>query len=142
MEDTVELLKECDAGVKMGIEAIDTVLDKVESEKLKKALSECRKEHTRLLEEIYELLEKHGASGKEPSPIAKSMSWMKSNVKMSFEGGDDTAAEIIFDGCYMGIKSLTRYLNKYAAASDKARDIARRLIEGEEQLASRMKEFL
>ena len=62
MEDTVELLKECDAGVKMGIEAIDTVLDKVESEKLKKALSECRKEHTRLLEEIYELLEKHGAS--------------------------------------------------------------------------------
>lgn len=141
MEDTVKLLRECDAGVKMGIEAIDTVLDKVQNEDLKKALSECRKEHIRLSEEIYELLEKHDASGKEPNPIAKSMSWMKSNFKMGMDDSDETVADLIFDGCYMGVKSLTRYLNQYNA-SDKARDIARRLIAGEEQLASRMKEFL
>ena len=55
---------------------------------------------------------------------------------------DNTAAELIFDGCYMGIKSLSRYLNKYGAASEKSRDIARRLIEGEQELACRMKEFL
>lgn len=142
MEDTVKLLKECDAGTKMGVEAIDEVIDKVESESFKKVLSECRKEHTKLLEEIYELLEKYDETGKEPNPIASGMSWMKTNIKMGFEGGDDTAAELIFDGCYMGIKSLSRYLNKYGAASEKSRDIARRLIEGEQELACRMKEFL
>ncbi len=141
MQDTVKLLKECDSGIKMGIEAIDEVLDKVGDEDLKKALSECRKEHVKLGEEIYELLEKHGATGKEPNPIASGMSWMKTNIKMGIDFSDQTVADLIFDGCYMGIKSLTRYLNKYDA-SDKARDIARRLIAGEEQLASRMKEFL
>ena len=41
MGDTIKLLRECDAGVKMGIEAIDTVIDRVNSEKFRKALCEC-----------------------------------------------------------------------------------------------------
>lgn len=142
MGDTIKLLRECDAGVKMGIEAIDTVIDRVNSEKFRKALCECRKEHDKLQGEISELLEKYDSEGKEPNPIAKSMSWIKSNVMMGLNNSDETIADLIFDGCYMGIKSLTRYLNQYSASDETARDMARRLIEGEQQLADRMKVFL
>ena len=35
-QDTIKLLRECDAGVKMGVSAIDEVMDYVERKELKK----------------------------------------------------------------------------------------------------------
>ena len=37
--DTVELLKECNAGIKMGVNSIDEVLDRVKDEKFKKMVT-------------------------------------------------------------------------------------------------------
>jgi hypothetical protein len=39
------------------------------------------------------------------------------------------------DGCNMGVKSLNKYLNEYEAADEVSKDIAKRLIHLEEQLA-------
>ena len=62
-QDTIKLLRECDAGVKMGITSIDDVLPKASDEKWKKALSESREEHTELDREIHELLSKYHDAG-------------------------------------------------------------------------------
>ena len=35
-DDTIKLLRECDAGIKMGVESINTVLPYVADEKLKR----------------------------------------------------------------------------------------------------------
>jgi len=43
-QDTIRLLRECDAGVKMGISSIDDVLDDVKSVKLKEYLVKCKNE--------------------------------------------------------------------------------------------------
>ena len=48
---------------------------------------------------------------------------------------DAAIAEQMTDGCNMGVKSLSRYLNQYAAADEASKGIARRLIRAEEQLA-------
>jgi hypothetical protein len=42
----------------------------------------------------------------------------------------------------MGVKSLNRYLNEYKAAEEKAKDITKRLINLEEQLAVDIREYL
>ena len=39
--DTIKLLRECDAGVKMGTASIDDVIEYVDSDKLRKCLSNC-----------------------------------------------------------------------------------------------------
>lgn len=44
-QDTIKLLRECDAGIKMGVSAIDEVLDYAKSERLKKILEDCKDEH-------------------------------------------------------------------------------------------------
>jgi hypothetical protein len=44
------------------------------------------------------------------------MSWMKTNMKLSMEDSDATIADLMTDGCNMGVKSLNRYLNQYKAA--------------------------
>jgi hypothetical protein len=55
---------------------------------------------------------------------------------------DHTIADLMTDGCNMGIKSLRKYLNQYEAASEKAKDIAKRLINLEEKLVTDIKEYL
>ncbi len=141
-QDTIKLLRECDAGVKMGVASIDDVLPHVKSEKFKKLLTDCKEEHEKLSREIQELLDKYEDDGKNPNPIAKSMSWMKTTVKLGIEESDHTIADLMTDGCNMGVKSLNRYLNEYEAADEISKDIAKRLINLEEKLAIDIRQFL
>lgn len=141
-QDTVRLLRECDAGVKMGISSIDDVMDKVESENLRQYLAECRNEHVRLEEEIGILLENYQDDGKEPNPIAKGMSWIKTNVKLAVDESDETIADLMTDGCNMGVKSLNKYLNEYKAANEKSKDICKKLINLEQKLTTDIRGYL
>ena len=141
-QDTIKLLRECDAGVKMGVTSIEDVLDYTNSEKLQQILIENKDEHHKLDTELQMLLAQYKDSGKEPSPIAKSMSWIKTNFKLGMEKGDGVVADLITDGCNMGVKSLTKYLNQYKAADEKSKDIAKRLIKLEEDLAKEMRCYL
>ena len=141
-KDTVKLLRECDAGVKMGTASIDDVLEYVTSDKLKKRLAECKKEHNQLEDEIEQALDRFGDEGKNPNPIAKGMSWMKTNVKLATNQCDATIADLMTDGCNMGVKSLNKYLNEYGAADEKSKDIAKRLINLEEKLAVDIRSYL
>lgn len=141
-QDTIKLLRECDAGVKMGVSSIDDVMKYVKSEKLRKTLADNREEHCKLDKELQELLDDYHDDGKEPNPMAKSMSWMKTNMKLVINESDHTIADLITDGCNMGVKSLNMYLNQYAAADEKSKDICKRLINLEEDLTIQMRQFL
>lgn len=140
--DTVKLLKECDAGTKMAVSSIDEVLEKVEASELKSLLQESKSHHEKLETEISSLLRNHNAEEKEPNPMAKSMSWMKTNMKMTMDKSDSTVADLITDGCNMGIKSLNRYLNQYKAADEESKAICGELISIEEQLCKDLRTYL
>lgn len=140
--DTIKLLRECNAGVKMGVSSIDEVLHAVKDERLKKILTDSKQEHEKLGGETTQILNDYSDEGKEPNPIAKGMSWIKVNMKLGMDNSDATVADLMIDGCDMGVKSLSRYLNQYAAAEEKVKDIAKRLIKIEEELSSDMREFL
>ena len=140
--DTIKLLRECDAGIKMGTASIGEVLEKTTNEKLKKLLERCKEGHEKLKEEIQNKLEQCHDTGKDPNPMAQGMSWMKTNVKLAMDESDATIADLITDGCNMGVKSLSRYLNQYQAADEETKDIAKKLIKQEEELSIHMRSFL
>ena len=141
-QDTVKLLRECDAGIKMGISSIDDVLKYVGNKTLYKYLSDCKNEHDRLQEEIQILLDRYHDPGKSPNAMAKGMSFMKTNMKLAMNDSDKTIADLITDGCNMGVKTLNRYLNQYEAADEKSKDLTRRLANLEERLAVDIRPFL
>ena len=141
-QDTIKLLRECDAGTKMGITSITEVLTHVKNGAFQKKLTVCKEEHEKLQNEIDQLLNKYHDEGKNPSPIAKSMSWMKTNMKLTMEDSDATIADLMTDGCNMGVKSLNRYLNQYKAADEVSKDITKRLINLEEKLAVDIRQYL
>ena len=141
-QDTIKLLRECDAGIKMGITSIDDVLEHTRSDSLHNMLSTCKDEHEKLQGKVQQLLGKYKDEGKNPNPIAKGMSWMKTNMKLGMEDTDATIADLMTDGCNMGVKSLNRYLNQYKAADEVSKDITKRLINLEEKLAIDLRGYL
>ena len=140
--DTIKLLRECDAGVKMGVDSINQVLNYASDQKLKDSLINCREEHDRLNEEIQKALDRFHDDGKNPNPIAQGMSWIKTNVELVMNESDRTIANLITDGCNMGVKSLNQYLNQYEAADETAKDITKKLIKLEEKLRDEIRDYL
>ncbi len=140
--DTIKLLRECDAGVKMGIKSISEVIDRVHSQDFKIILTENKAEHEKLETEIQKELINFKDDGKDPDIMASSMSWLKTNIMLGVNNSDNTIADLITDGCNMGVKSLNKYLNEYKAANEFTKDITKKLINLEERLAVDLRDYL
>lgn len=140
--DTAELLKECDQGIKMGIDAIDEVIPRVDDDNLRAVLNEYNKKHEKLKEELEMILNDAGIKGSDPNFMAKGMSTLKTNFKMMLKDSDRTVADLMTDGCDMGIKSLNKYLNQYKAAEESAKDITKKIIKVEEDFEEELKKYL
>ena len=141
-KDTLNLLHECESGVKMGIASIDDVLDKVKNDEFRRALAVSRGTHVDMNERIASMLKARGGTSREPSAMAKGMSWIKTNASFALNSSDSTIADLMTDGCNMGIKSLNKYLNQYPAADSDARKLAQSLISAEEKLAQSIQSYL
>lgn len=140
--DTIKLLKECDAGLRMGADSLGEMLDYVQDSELQKKLLRGKSEHERLISEVEKELANAGAHGKEPTVMAKSMSWMKTNMKLAVDYSDSTVADLVYDGCNMGMKSLHRYKNQYVGADERSKELCNRIIGVEADLTKDMQMFL
>ena len=141
-QDTVKLLRECDAGIRMGTDSIDEVVDYVHAPQMRDLLNASRYEHTKLGTEIQSQLDRFQDKGKSPNPIVQKMGWVKTGVKLAIDESDATIADLMTDGCNMGVNSLNRYLNQYKAADEVSKDITKRLINLEEQLSVDLRGYL
>ena len=140
--DTIHLLKECDAGSKMAVTSLDEVMESVQDEKLKELLKESKDHHEKLGNEIHSMLIQYHSEEKDPNPMAKSMSWLKTNMKMSMDKSDATVADLLTDGCNMGIKSLYKYMNQYPNAESKVKNLCNNLIDIERELRKDLRGYL
>ena len=126
----------------MAVDAIREVLPNVKNEELKNKLTACEKEHKKLGEETHSLLIENNARDEEPGMMAKGMSWIKTNLTMSVNPGDDTIANLISTGCDMGVRTLQKYLNECQNASAQAKALAKKVIKLEEDLSVDMRAYL
>ena len=140
--DTVKLLRECNAGTKMAVYSMDEICDKISDADFKNVIMASKKKHERLGNEIHAQLEKCDDPAKEPNALAKGMSWLKTNAKLAVEESDAVCADLLTEGCNMGVKSLYKYRNQYEDADKKALDICDRLIKIEEKLCDGMHPYL
>lgn len=141
-EDTIGLLKECDAGVKIGIESVEMVLDKVNDNQLFSILEKYLDDNKKLENKINFELNKFKDKEKDPNPIAKAMSWIKINFKLVKGEHDKVIADLMTDGCNMGIKSISRYLNQYSSAMVDIKGLCYDLVEIQEKFAKDLRKFL
>ena len=144
-DDTIKLLRECNAGIKMGVSSLDDVIDHVKDGGLRELLAKSKETHTKLGNTTHEYLNEYHDEGKEPAMMAKVMSKMKSDVKLNMaegENADRMAADLITDGCNMGVKSLYKYLNQYPAADGKIKQLAKNVAQAEDTLVKELRDYL
>lgn len=141
-EDTIKLLRECNAGVKMGVSSLSEVLDHIKDENLKKIIEKSKSTHEELGNETHRYLTEYNDDGKEPAAMAKLMSWIKTNVKLSVDKSDEVVADLVTDGCGMGVKSLYKYLHQYPAAEEKVKELTNKIIQEESDLIHKMHDYL
>ena len=140
--DTIKLLRECDAGVKMGVKSIDDVLQYVGAESLRRLLISSKRHHEAIRSKIEEILNEYQDEGKKPNPIITAMSYLKTNVQLKLNESDSKIASLMIEGSDMGVQSLSRYLNQYKAAEEKVKNITKELIEIEEKLSKELRMYL
>ena len=141
-KDTIELLKECDAGCKMAIDSMEQISRYVTDDQLQTIIQKYNNDHIKMEEDIHRMLNNHGAEGQEPNPMAKASSWIQSEVKMMLKGDTKQAASLLTDGCNMGVKSLCEYKNSYKAADEKSVSMCEKLCDIETRMAKDLQCFL
>lgn len=140
--DTIHLLGDCTAGIDIAISTIDGLLPDVKDLTLRQKLRQSRREHQELRRQTVGMLHQYGAPEKLPSPMAKSMAWLKTNTRMALRGDDATAAQLVAGGCDAGVRTLSRSRNLYCTANPSAVALAQELIRCEENLSAGLRPFL
>lgn len=140
--DSINLLKECNSGCKNATDSMEQVLSFVKDEKLKKIIEDYDDKHIKIGDECHKILNKEGESEEDPNKITMAMAWFGTEVKLMINDGSDKIAELMVDGCNMGIKSLSKYNNKYRNAESKIKDLVFELISVEQDFMNELLAFL
>jgi len=141
-EDTIKLLKECNAGCKSATNSMEQVLPHVKDEKLRSIIDEYNNKHIKLGDECHQMLNAIREEEMDPKKGAKVSSWLSTELKLMMNDTTHQIAEIMVDGCHMGIKSLSEYINKYRDASEESVNLAKRLIRIEQEFMNDLLELL
>ena len=140
--DTIHLLGQCQSGIHMAVSAINEVLPAVEDSTLRRELTCSKERHEQLGQQAGALLTQLHQPERSANPMALGMSWLKTNVKLAVTPGDHSVADLVTDGCNMGVKTLTKFQNRYTGASSDAKQIAQDLITSEIELTQSLRQFL
>lgn len=141
-DDTMKLLAECDSGCKMAVDAINHVLNKTDNVKLHSILEKYLTLHQKLQRKIIDRLDEFNGHEQNPSPISKAMSTLKIRFKLIKGDHDKEIADVLIDGCNMGIKSINRYINQYPKALECIKKLCCDLAETEEQFIKELIPYL
>lgn len=141
-EDTISLLKECNAGCKSATNSMEQVQPFLSEGKLKDTINHYNKEHIALGDKCHKLLNEVKESEKDVNPVAKAFSWFSTEMKLMVNDEESKISDIMVDGCKMGIKSLSKYLKQYQSASTESKGIAQELIDLEKRFMTELLAYL
>lgn len=142
MRDTIELLKECDAGLEMAISSLDQVMPEAKAENFKNMLEKYHNNHIKIQKDIDQKLEEYHSDGKKANPMAEAMSSMKTSFKLATNHTDSEIADLMFDGCNMGIKSVSKYMNQYESANKDIMQLANDIVVLEQNFLNELRQYL
>lgn len=140
--DTINLLKECNAGCKSATNSMEQVMEYVKNEKLKALIEKYNDSHIKLGDECHDMLNSLGENEKDPQKIPAMMAKVGTDMKLMLDNTSHKVADLLIDGCNMGIKSLCGYINQYSTADEACTKLARKLVRIEQDFMNDLLEFL
>lgn len=140
--DSVMLLKECDAGSKMAVESIGQFRIYAEDSSLKSSLDKYIKKHEAYGNRCRKMLLENNECPQDPSKMASAFAKISTDVKMMLDKDTAKIANLLIDGCNMGIKTTTENMHKYSNATPDVMNIAREMIALEQEMSKELLGYL
>lgn len=140
--DTIALLKECDAGCKMAADSLLQVRSYAEDGRLIAIIDKYLKRHRDFGNKCHRMLSQERETTQDPPKMASAFARISTDMKLMMEKDSHKIAEILIDGCNMGVKSVTENINKYNKADGESVSLARELVEVEQKLSQDLLQFL
>lgn len=140
--DTIALLKECDAGCKMGVESMKQVRSYAEEGRLIAVIDKYLERHDDFGDKCHRMLNQLNETTQNPPMMASTFAKISTDVKLMMEKDSHKIAEILIDGCNMGVKSVTENMHKYNKADAESMKLAKELVEMEQKMSQDLLQFL
>ena len=142
MNDTVKLAKEACRGCKYATEGISIARGYSKSGELSHLLESYEKEHKEIKSELSKKIRTLGEDEYNHPKIGAAMTKLHTNVMLTMDSSSKKIAELMINGCNMGIKSLAKEKNKNRFADKESRELTERLISTEQRMAKDLLAFL
>ena len=136
------ILNEINKGIKMGMDSISSIAEKVTDDKLKDDLQSEYNQYNEILNAVNAELGKYEEFPKELNPAQKMMGWFDIQISTMTDDSDSKIAEMLIKGTNMGIIEGVKLLNNNPETTTEIKNILTNFIQFQENNVERLKKYL
>lgn len=142
MDKNLEVLKEVCKGVKMGMDAISYVSDKVEDPEFKSTLKHEYSMYNNILDKVDDAYSNYGELPGDASFKDKAMLWYGIQVNTIKDSSTTKIAELLVQGTNMGIIEGRRLLNHNEGLDTDVNKLLNDFVDFQEKSLEKLKQYL
>ena len=142
MDNNRYILNELNKGIKMGMDSISNVSEKVQDDRFKQDLKYQYDEYNKILNEVNDELTKFDDFPKGINPMQKAMSWMGVEMNTMMDKSNSKIAELMIQGTNMGIIEGVKLLNQNPDADEEVKNVLNKFIKFQENTIEQLKKYL
>ncbi len=136
------ILNEVNKGIKMGMDSISSIAEKVTDDQLKDDLQSEYNQYNTILNDVNAELGKYEEFPKELNPAQKMMGWFDIQMSTLTDDSDSKIAEMLIKGTNMGIIEGVKLLNNNPETTPEIKNILTNFIQFQENNVERLKKYL
>ena len=142
MDSPGYILNELNKGIKMGMDSISTVSEKVQDDRFKKDLKYQYDKYNEILNKVNDELDNYNNFPKELNPMQKAMGWMSIQFNTLDDKSNSKISEMMLQGINMGIIEGVKLLNHNPDTDENIKNILYEFISFQENTAEQLKKYL
>ena len=136
------ILNQINKGIKMGMDSISSIAEKVTDDKLKDDLQFEYNKYNEILNDVNAELGKYEEFPKELNPAQKMMGWFDIQISTLNDNSDSKIAEMLIKGTNMGIIEGVKLLNHNPDTEQHIKDILNKFIDFQQNNVEQLKKYL
>lgn len=142
MDKNLEVLKEVCKGIKMGMDAISYVSDKVKDANFKDSLNHEYSMYNNILTKVDDAYSNYNATPEDSSIKDKAMLWYGIQVNTLKDSSNSKIAELLVQGTNMGIIEGRRLLNHNKGLDTDVDKLLNDFVNFQQESVERLKQYL
>ena len=142
MDQPQYILNQINQGIKMGMDSISNVSEKVQDSRLKDELLFQYDKYNEILNEVNDELTNYDNFPKDLNPMQKAMGWMGVEMNTLTDKSNSKIAEMMIQGTNMGIIEGVKLLNHNPDTEQHIKDILNKFIDFQQNNVEQLKKYL